>query len=285
MFARASYSQPTIRIHSDLVVLHVTVSDRKSLVVPPLEQGMFKVHENGVPQPISFFAHDDLPASIGLVIDNSGSMQRKRADVMAAALAFARASNPLDEFFIVNFNERVWLGLAPGNSFTGDHTILTDALSGIGARGRTALYDAVGVGLDHLNHATNDRRVLVVLSDGGDNSSVMSFRRLVRQAQKSDTVIYTVGLFDEDTMDRNPDVLRRLATVTGGKAFVPDNVQDAARVFEWVARHIREAYTIGYVPTNASRDGKYRTIHVGVESASRQKLEILVRPGYFAPVD
>jgi VWFA-related protein len=261
------------------------VLDRGSRFVSTLAQDQFRVYEDGVPQAIRFFSREDQTATIGLVIDNSGSMQKKRGDVMAASLAFARASNPLDQLFVVHFNERVWMGLPVGMSFTSDVVTLARAVSQVDARGQTALYDAVGRGLEHLGGAANSRRVLVVISDGGDNSSSTQFKALLQHARQTDTVVFTIGLYDENTIDRNLRVLKQLAAETGGETFLPDTVQDAAKVLERIAHDIRNSYTIGYVPTNATRDGKYRTIRVSVNSRGREKPNVRVRAGYLAPSD
>jgi VWFA-related protein len=272
----------TLKVHTDLVVLHVAVLDGKSRFVPGLPQDRFNVYEDGVPQTIRVFTNEEGAATIGLVIDNSGSMHNKRTDVGAAALAFARASNPLDEFFVVHFNERVWMGLPEGAPFTSVPVMLTESLSHIGAYGRTALYDAVERGLQHLSDAHNPHRVLVVVSDGGDNASAMSFERLLRHAQQTDTVIYTIGLFDEYSRDRNPRILKELAAATGGEAFLPGSVRGATAVLERIAHDIRSTYLVGYEPTNAIRDERYRKVRVVVDAADRGTLKVRARTGYFA---
>lgn len=276
---------PVIRVYSDLVVLHVAVLDRASRFVSTLAHDQFRVYEDGVPQTIRFFSREDQAATIGLVVDNSASMQKKREDAIAASLAFARASNPLDQLFVVHFNERVWMGLPEGMSFTSDVVTLARAVAQVDARGQTALYDAVSRGLEHLGGAANSRRVLVVISDGGDNSSATQFETLLRHARQTDSVIYTIGLYDENTTDRNLRVLKQLAAETGGERFLPGTGQDAARVLERIAHDIRNSYTIGYVPTNATRDGKYRTIRVSVNGGGREKPKVRVRAGYLAPSD
>lgn len=275
---------PNIRVHSDLVVLHVAVTDRESRFIPGLTRAEFKVYEDGAPQTISFFSHDDHPATVGLVIDNSGSMRTKRAEVITAAQALVRASNPRDELFIINFNEDVWAGLPPDLPFTSDADVLARALSSTQARGETALYDAVARALDHLDLGVNPRRVLVVVSDGGDNASSTGREQLIERARRGDTVVYSIGLFDKDLTERNTDVLRQLSAVTGGECFLPANVQEAGRILERIAQDIRHTYTIGYVPTNANRDGRYRKLRVTLESGQpRRKLKVRARSGYEAP--
>ncbi|MBI4485361.1 MAG: VWA domain-containing protein [Acidobacteria bacterium] len=276
---------PLIRVHTDLVVLHAAVLDGKSRFVAGLPEGRFSVLENGVPQTIRLFSNEDRPAAIGLVLDNSGSMRDKRGDVVLAALAFARASNPLDEYFVVHFNENVWLGLPDGMPFANGPETLTKALAQARAFGRTALYDAIARGLEHLRQAQNPHRVLVVVSDGGDNASATEFEELLQRVQQTDVVIYTIGLFDEYARDRNPRVLKELAAVTGGEAFLPGGIDGAAAVLQRIARDIRSIYLIGYESSNTARDGKFRQVRVTLQTPRGERLKIRTRPGYFAPSD
>ncbi|MBI3047820.1 MAG: VWA domain-containing protein [Acidobacteria bacterium] len=276
---------PLIRIQTDLVVLHAAVLDKRSRFVPGLPESRFTVLEDGVPQTIRLFSNEDRPAAIGLVVDNSGSMHRKREDVVLAALAFARASNPLDEYFVVHFNDDVWMGLPEGMFFADGPGMLAKALARARAHGRTALYDAIDRGLEHLRQARNPHGVLVVLSDGGDNASAMSFEQLLQRVQQTDVVIYTIGLFDEYARDRNPRVLKALAAATGGEAFLSGGIEGAATVLQRIARDIRSIYLIGYESTNAARDGKYRRVRVNVRSARGDPLRVRTRGGYFAPSD
>ncbi|MBI2829273.1 MAG: VWA domain-containing protein [Acidobacteria bacterium] len=190
---------------------------------------------------------------------------------------------PLDEFFVVHFNERVWMGVPGGAPFTRGPVVLTEALSHIGAYGKTALYDAVERGFLHLSDAGNPHRALVVVSDGGDNASAMPFERLLQHAQQADTIIYTIGLFDQSSRDRNPRILKELAAATGGEAFLPGSIRGATAVLERIARDIRSTYLVGYEPTNTVRDGNYRNVRVVVDAAGRGTLKVRARPGYFAP--
>ena len=276
---------PLIRVHTDLVVLHAAVLDNRSRFVGGLPEERFKVSEDGVPQAIRVFSNEDRPAAVGLVIDNSGSMHEKRADVILAALAFARASNPLDEYFVVHFNDNVWMGLPEGILFANDPGMLTQALAQARARGRTALYDAVDRGLEQLRQAQNPHRALVVVSDGGDNASAIGFERLLQRVQQTDVVIYTIGLFDEFARDRNPRVLKELAAATGGEAFLPGGIDGATAALQRIARDIRSIYLIGYESTNATRDGKYRAVRVNLQSARGERLKVRARAGYVAPSD
>src|SRR6202051_1267445 len=204
-----------IRTSVNLVVLRATVRDRKGSPVAGLGKEDFQVFENKAPQQIESFSHEDVPVTVGLVIDNSGSMRSKRSDVINAALAFARSSNPEDQVFVVNFNEHVSMGL-PGNvPFTGNQEQLETALSRNKADGLTALYDGVAVALEQLKKGKWDKKVLIVISDGGDNASRHKLAEIVSMVNQSSAIIYTMGIFDANDDDRNPRVLKRLSRSSG----------------------------------------------------------------------
>jgi Ca-activated chloride channel homolog len=275
----------TIQVNVDMVVLHATVQNHKGILVPGLGQNDFQVYEDGDRQQIKFFSHEDIPITVGLVVDNSGSMRSKRPEVIAAALAFARSSNPLDQMFVVNFNENVSFGLPINVPFTDQVDQLRVALSRIAADGETALYDAVAAGLEHLKEGSRDKKVLIVVSDGGDNASKHSLTQIMAMAGRPEAIIYTIGLFDEEDADRNPHVLKQLARETGGEAFLPQSVRDVVPVCEQIARDIRSQYTIAYVPTNRKQDGTYRTIQVKTSAPGRGRLLVRTRSGYYAPLE
>jgi len=279
--ASSSDAPFTINVSVDEVLLHATVQNSKGTPVLGLGESDFQVWEDGVLQPIRHFRHNDIPVTVGLVIDNSGSMSTKRGDVVAASLAFARASNPQDQMFVVNFNEKVWFALPADTPFTDQVSQLERALSRIAANGETALYDAVAAGLEHLKKGNRDKKVLIVISDGGDNASRHKLSEVMASAGQPDVIIYTIGIFDEDDRDRNPGVLKKLAKATGGEAFLPESLQDVVPICERIAHDIRNQYTIAYVPTNKKRDGTYRTIEVKAGGS----LTVRTRTGYFAPVD
>jgi Ca-activated chloride channel family protein len=273
----------SIKVNVDVVVLRATAQDRKNILVSGLKQDDFQVYEDGVPQPIKYFSHEDVPVTVGLVVDNSGSMKSKRHDVIAAALAFARSSNPQDQMFVVNFNEKVSFGLPGNTAFTDQAAQLQVALSRVAADGETALYDAVAVALEHLKKGDRDKKVLIVVSDGGDNASRHKLTEIMALVGQSNAIIYTIGIFDDQDADRNPGVLKRLAKETGGEAFLPESLRDVTPVCERIARDIRNQYTISYVSTNRKRDGKYRVIQVKANVAARGRLLVRTRTGYFAP--
>jgi len=274
----------TFSTNVDLVILHATVSDRNGGCVSGLDKQNFQVYENGTLQAIRVFQHEDVPVAVGLVVDNSGSMAHKRPDVTAAALAFVRSSNPRDEMFIVNFNERVSLGLPDTRLFSASAAELEQALNGVPATGKTALYDAITAGLDHLRKATRDKKVLIVISDGGDNASHHKLAQVLEAAGRSDAMIYTIGLFDENDEDRNPAVLRRIARATGGEAFLPKETAEVVGICKGIAQDIRHQYTLGYVPSNQSYNDAYRSIRVTATGLRGQKYVVRTRAGYFGPV-
>jgi Ca-activated chloride channel family protein len=268
-----------------LVVLHATAQDHKGILVSGLEEGSFQVYEDGALQQIKYFSHEDIPVTVGLVIDNSGSMGRKRAEVIAAALAFARSSNPQDQMFVVNFNEHVRFALPDSTPFTDQVPELEVALSRLITNGQTALYDAVATALDHLKKGGRDKKVLIVISDGGDNASKHNLAQIRAMAQQNDAIIYTIGLFDEEDDDRNPRVLRQLAEDTGGDVFLPQSLKEAVPICERIARDIRNQYSIAYVPANRKQDGTYRAIQVTASAPGRGQMLVRTRAGYRALVD
>jgi Ca-activated chloride channel family protein len=273
----------TIRVNADSVVLHATVQDRKGILVSGLGKDNFQVYEDGVLQQIDYFSHEDIPVTVGLVVDNSGSMGPKRPEVIAAALAFARSSNPADQMFVVNFNENVSFGLPDNTPFTDQAAQLRVALSRIAADGETALYDAVAAALEHLKKGNRDKKVLIVISDGGDNASKHNLAEIRAMAGHPDAIIYTIGLFIAEDPDRNPGVLKRLAKDTGGEAFLPESVGEVLPICERIARDIRNQYTIAYAPANTKQDGTYRVIQVKVGAPGHGRLFVRTRAGYYAP--
>ena len=278
-------SAATISVNVDLVVLHATVRYGKGGFVSGLQKQDFRVYEDGRPQTIGLFQHEDVPVAVGLVVDNSGSMKRKRSDVAAAALAFVRSSNLDDEMFVVNFNEHVSYGLPVTKLFSHQASELVEALMGVPAGGKTALYDAIEAGLVHLQKASRKKKALIVVSDGGDNASKHTLDQVLQDAGRSDALIYTIGLFDEYDKDRNPVVLKRIARATGGEAFFPAEVGAVVKICRGIAQDIRNQYTIGYAPPDLNRDSGYRRIRVRVAGHHGEKLSVRTRDGYIASPD
>jgi VWFA-related protein len=273
----------TLRVNANLVILSATVLDRNNALVSGLDKGDFQIFEDHVLQPIKHFSHEDIPVTVGLVIDNSGSMGLKRADVIEAALSFARLSNPRDQMFVVNFNEHVSYGLPANIPFTDRQDQLQRALSTIYTIGETALYDAIATALDHLKQGRSDKKVLIVISDGGDNASKLNLARVVEMAKASDAIIYAIGIFDERDGDQNPGVLKRFAKETGGEAFFPESSNEIASICKGIARDIRNQYTLAYAPSILKQDGEYRVIDVKVSARGHGRLSVRTRTGYSVP--
>ena len=282
-FARAQTpDEPSDRISVDvnLVVLHATVTDRSGQFVSGLRQKDFVIYDDGVPQPITLFRHEDVPVTVGIVVDHSGSMGPKIFDVMAAASTFARASNPADQMFVVNFNEKVSFGLPSGVAFTASPSQLDDAISRTRTTGKTALYDAVVAGLNHIREGARDKKVLIVISDGGDNASRLTRSQALDAARKSNVIIYTIGIFNPDDPDRNPRLLEALARATGGEAFLPKSSAAVVGICSEIAKDIRSQYTLGYAPPAASA-GAWRKIRVVASAPHRGRLSVRTREGYY----
>jgi Ca-activated chloride channel homolog len=266
---------------SELVVLPVIVTDKQGRYISDLERERFTVFDNGRSVPIEIFSNEDTPLTIGLIIDASGSMRSKLGEVMTAALAFARSSNPEDELFVVRFNDDVQHVIRDRPFLLAeDLGALNVALRTMRPDGRTALYDALVEGIEHLGHGSRARKVLVVVSDGGDNASQATLDDVLDRARGSNAAIYTLGIFDPEDLDRNPGVLKSLARATGGERFLPRSAGDMLQACERIAREIRSGYTIGYVPPD--RDGSYHRVRVVVQPSPSQKMTVRTRPGYFA---
>jgi Ca-activated chloride channel homolog len=275
--------EPSFRsTSSELVVLPVFVTDRPDHYVSDLTRDWFTVYDNGRPVEIQFFSNEDTPVTTGLVIDSSSSMRRKLGEVVAAATAFAKASNPDDELFALYFNDEVY-DAVPDQKFllAADLSGLHRALRLLVAQGRTSLYDALVTGLERLDGGSRPRKVLVLVSDGGDNASAATLAQVLERARASNAAIYTIGLFDDTDLDRNPRVLKSIANATGGERYLPRSAGPLLQACQHIAREIRSGYTIGYVPP--VRDGAYHRIHVEVTAPdNNRKLTVRTRPGYFA---
>jgi Ca-activated chloride channel family protein len=269
-----------ISVNVDLVVLQATVRDRGGRIVSDLREQDFEVYEDGVRQTIKLFRHEDVPVTVGLIVDHSGSMLPKLTDVIAAARTFARSSNPEDGMFVVNFNEKVTLGLPGGMNLTNSPDELERAIAATRPMGRTALYDAAVTGLEHLQAGGPEKKALIVISAGGDNASVLHLPAVLKKFEQSSAVIYAIGVFDEDDPDQNPDVLRRLARSTGGEAFFPARPGDVVAICERIARDIRHQYTIGYVSTSTTPPGALRTVRMVAHAAGKGGLSVRTRTGY-----
>jgi len=275
------------RSDTRVVVCNTTVVDKNGHLITDLPKSAFTVTENGVPQEIRVFKREDLPVSLGLVIDNSGSMRDKRAKVAAAALALVKDSNKDDEVFVVNFNDEAFLDLPHQKDFTNDLAEMEEALSRIDSRGGTAMRDAIRMSIDHLKEKGHKpKKVLVVVTDGNDNSSVINLENLVKAAQQSEVLIYSVGLLSEEEKTeakRAKRALEDLAIATGGETFFPKDLTEVDHIAHQVAHDIRSQYTIEYSPTNTAMDGTYRQIKVTVNAPGHPTVR--TRSGYYATPD
>src|SRR6266481_9177806 len=283
--ANAGKQGSKLIIDVNLVVLHTTVLDDRHRFADGLKSENFRVFEDKIEQKLSVFKREDVPVSMGLVIDNSGSMRDKRPRVNEAALTLVQASNPQDEAFVVNFNDDFYLDL--DKDFTNSIPELKEALERIDSRGSTALRDAIIGSLDHVKKGSRDKKVLLVVTDGEDNASRNSLEKMIREIQKTDTVIYTIGLLSQENKKeakRARKVLEQIASASGGLAYFPENVDDVRSICEQVAHDIRNQYTLAYYPTNTKRDGTFRAVQVDViPPRGRGKLQARTRNGYYAP--
>jgi len=274
-----------IKVDVNLVVLHTTVNDDRGKFVDGLTQDNFRVYEDKVEQKLSIFKREDIPVSMGLVIDNSGSMRDKRPRVNEAALTLVQSSNPQDEAFVVNFNDDFYLDL--DKDFSSSVPELKEALERIDSRGSTALYDAIIGSLDHLKKGVKEKKVLLIVTDGEDNTSRNSLEKTLREVQKTSTVIYTIGLLGQENKKSAKNAKRALSEIalaSGGLAFFPENVDDVHAICEQVAHDIRHQYTLAYYPSNGAKDGTFRTVHVDViPPRGHGKLVARTRNGYYAP--
>ncbi len=267
-----------------LVPLNVTVTEKSGRLVTNLPQSVFTVLENGAPQTIKIFKSEDVPVSIGLIIDNSGSMRDKRQAVESAALTLVKSSNPQDEAFVVNFNDEAYLDTP---DLTNDIGVLEQALTKINAKGGTAMRDALRMSMEELRKkAKRDKKVLLVVTDGNDNASTETLEAVVRDAQQSDVLIYAIGLLSQEERKEARSAKRALdllVTSTGGQVFYPNSVTEVERIAKEVARDIRSQYTIAYTPSNNVLDGTFRTIKVVVKG--RNAPVARTRMGYYATKD
>jgi Ca-activated chloride channel homolog len=272
----------TLRTTSRLVLLDVSVKDSKGGFVSGLTQDQFKVYEDGKPQVISQFSNADVPVTVGIVVDESGSMRPKRPEVLTAALEFIHASNPQDEMFVVNFNERARRGLPDLVPFSGDINQLRLALWQGDPEGRTALYDAIELAMRQLQLGRRAKQALVVISDGGDNVSKHTLTEVTNDLLNSLVTVYTVGIFDQDDPERNPGVLEKLAHISGGAVYFPKQLDQVIPICKQIAHDIRTRYTIGYIPPAGGK--AVRHIKVVAAAPGHDNLLVRTRTSYqFSP--
>ena len=266
-----------IRADVTLVQLHARVTDSQGRAVLGLDKDAFQLFVDNVAQPISVFQGEDAPVTAGIVVDNSASMAPKRQQVIAAALAFARASNPKDEMFVLHFNDRARFGLPSGTPFTGRIPELESAIGAFDLGGTTAFYDALLTAQSQFRSAGYARKVLLTITDGGDNSSHATLNDALDGAMKAGIVVYPIGIFSEDDHDRNPKVLSKIAQHTGGEAFFPADLADVTKACVSIAENIRKQYTIGFRGLN---DGQYHSVRLTTKVLKQGPLHVETRPGY-----
>ena len=273
----------TFRSDTRLVVLPISVSDKNGKLITDLKQSSFKVFENGVEQPIKIFKREDVPVSLGIIIDNSGSMREKRQKVETAALDMVKASNPQDEVFIVNFNDEAWLDVP----LTSDIKAMQEGVARIDSRGGTAMRDAISMSIDYLKkEGKRQKKVLLVITDGNDNASTMNLEKLVSRAQQNEILLFSIGLLNEEER-REARIAKRaldtLARESGGLAFYPKSPADVDQITLQVAHEIRNQYTLAYSPTVQEMDGSFRQIKVTVNGPGHP--QVRTRTGYYATPD
>jgi Ca-activated chloride channel family protein len=282
--------EEVIRVGTDLVILDVTVVDQDNKPVMDLRQDQFQVFEDKVPQRIEFFSKEQVPVSLVLTIDTSGSMRPKLDTVIKAAATLVKASRPEDEIAVIEFKDQPELL----EEFTADINDVIDTLQGLVASGQTALLDAVYLSADYASkEAKNRRKAVLVITDGLDKNSYYKFSEVVDRLRELDVQIYLIGftkdlseeggLFKKSEKEKAEGLLHKLAAETGGKAFFPKELSEVATIAEQISTDLRTQYSIGYYPTNSKRDGSFRSIKVQLANVGSRRLAVRTRSGYVAP--
>jgi Ca-activated chloride channel family protein len=281
-----SFPDQTLRIDSSLVLIPAQVTTREGSPIMDLKRKDFRIFEDGAEQEISYFAKDDAPVSIGLLLDSSGSMKNKKQKSSEAAAAFFRTANSDDEFFLVEFDERPKLAVP----FTKDTDLLSQEISHFRPYGRTSLFDAIHMALGVMKTARHQRKALVIVSDGGDNRSRHTFTAIKSDVLEADVQLYAMGIYDADGAahgspeeSNGPQLLDNLAEMTGGRHFPVLNLGTLPEVSTRIGQLLRNRYLLGYNPTNASRDGRYRGVKLDVAASVDPSAHVQYRKGYYAP--
>ncbi|MFI5173821.1 MAG: VWA domain-containing protein [Terriglobia bacterium] len=284
---------PRIKVEVNLVLVDVSVTDEKDQLVNDMTKDDFHLYEDRIEQPISVFKHEDVPVTVGLLLDASGSMYTKRQKVNAAAVDFMQLSNPNDQVFLIDFADEAYLEL--DKDFTSDVEELKETLENVQFRSSTVLYDAVYLGLTHIKKGKYDKKVILLVTDGKDNPGPgqhYTFKKAFDFAVESGAQIYTIGLLDDPPkshffkkgLPKEAEILKELAEATGGKVYFPQSVNDIGNVTKEIAHDIRSQYLVGYYPTNTHRDGSWRSLQVKVTpKANSKKLFVRCKRGYYAP--
>jgi VWFA-related protein len=285
---RESQKGYTIGVNVDQVVVHTTVLDKSGHFVSGLKKEDFRIYEDGIGQTVNLFSQEDVPVSLGIVLDTSGSMRNKIDNVNRAALAFIKASNPQDEVFLIGFNDQVELL----EDYTSDLEEISDALDNIIVSGGTALYDAVHLAVEKAQKGIKPKKAIVLITDGEDRDSYYKLEEMVAKVQESDVQVYSVGFlspvpekglfgrWSKSVPEKAHDALQLISEDTGAKAFFPQKVAEIGQIVSEVAYELRNQYSIGYISTNTSRDGSYRRIKVELDPSKAAGRLVRYRRGY-----
>jgi Ca-activated chloride channel homolog len=277
----------SVHIDVNLALVNVTVTDPYDRVVTGLESDNFRVFENNIEQEIQYFSSEDVPISIGVIFDLSGSMANKVGKAKEAALQFFKTANPQDEFFLVSFNDRAELI----SSFTDSADDLQNRLSFTSAKGRTALFDALYLGLSEMRKAQKGKRALLIISDGGDNNSRYSEKDIKRLVREANTQLYSIGIFDPlGSRNRTPEelngpsLLNEVTELSGGRAFSIENINDLPDIAAKISAELRNQYILGYRPSDNSHDARWRKIKIKIRAPKGlPPLSVSAKTGYYSP--
>jgi len=279
-----------IGINVDLVVIHTSVTDKNGMFVTGLKKENFRLFEDNIAQAIQSFSQEDVPVSLGIVIDTSGSMRDKIDKVNQAALAFIKASNPDDEEFLIGFNSEVELL----EDFTSDIDLITDTLNNTIVTGGTALYDAIYLAVQKAQTGSKPKKAIILITDGEDRDSYYKLDEMVAKVQESDVQVYSVGFLNaapdkglfgrwsKSEPEKAQDALKRISEETGARAFFPKDISEIDKIVAQVAHELRSQYSISYTSSNAVRDGTWRRVRVALDLPIAPSLHVRYRSGYFA---
>ena len=279
-----------VGVEVDLVMMYTSVFDKDGNFVSGLKEDNFKLYEDNVEQQITSFDQEDVPVTMGIILDLSGSMRSKLIQVQNAASSFIRASNPQDQVFLIGFTEEVELL----QDFTSDIDEINDALENTYAMGGTALYDAIYLGVQKAHEGSRAKKAVVVISDGEDLDSYYKLDELIAKVQESDVQAFCIGFIDESDekslfpflkskKEKVKDVLKQISEETGGKAFFPDTLTDIHSIVSEIAKELRNQYSIGYTSSNTAHDGTFRRVKIKLVGDKVDNNHLRYRRGYFAP--
>jgi Ca-activated chloride channel homolog len=281
----------TVGVNVDLVLMYTSVFDKNNHFVSGLKLDSFRVYEDGIEQKIASFAQEDVPVSMGILLDLSGSMRGKIDQVNKAALAFIKASNPQDQVFLIGFNEEVELL----QDYTSDIDEVTDSLENIVVTGGTAAYDAIYLGVQKAHAGNKPKKAVVVITDGEDRDSYYKLDELVAKVQESDVQVFCIGFLNaapdkglfgkwsKSVPEKAREGLKKISEETGGKAFFPDKITDIHGIVSEIASELRNQYSIGYFSTNSVRDGSWRRVKIDLPGSTQSNNHARYRRGYYAP--